>query len=353
MSVQKRVDVLIVGQGLAGSLVAFYLEKAGKRVMVVDKQHEGASSKIAAGIVNPITGRRFVKSWMIDELLPVARVCYRELEESLGVKLLYQRSIYRLLDSPAEDNEWQSRSGAAPLAPYIGTASDEDRVQAIVQDHYGICEVKGIQVDLPLLIESYKQYLQDKQALLLENFDYSALIPKENGFEYGNIHCSSVIFCEGHQARQNPWFSYLPFVLTKGEVFYLDLPQHTSEHILKRKVMLAPMSNGQYWLGANYEWTPQDDLPTEKGRQELEEKLKALLHLPYQIHTHTAAIRPTVKDRRPFLGEHTEEKGMYIFNGLGTKGVSLGPYWARHFCRWLIGKEELAREVDIRRFNQE
>ena len=66
-----EVDFMIVGQGLAGSLLASELLDAGKTIQIFDADHEGAASAIAAGIINPITGRRLVKSWMIMSFYPL------------------------------------------------------------------------------------------------------------------------------------------------------------------------------------------------------------------------------------------------------------------------------------------
>ncbi|HBA65740.1 MAG TPA: FAD-dependent oxidoreductase, partial [Methylococcaceae bacterium] len=55
------IDFLIVGQGLAGSLLAFELIQRNAQVMVVDDGRENAS-EVAAGLINPVTGIRLVKS---------------------------------------------------------------------------------------------------------------------------------------------------------------------------------------------------------------------------------------------------------------------------------------------------
>ena len=55
-------------------------------------------------------------------------------------------------------------------------------------------------------------------------------------------------------------------------------------------------------------------------------------------------------DRRPVIGCHPEEDRVAIFNGLGTKGVSLAPYFSDLFAQHLVENRQLCSEVDVRRF---
>ncbi len=159
-----------------------------------------------------------------------------------------------------------------------------------------------------------------------------------------------MIFCEGHQARFNPWFSYLPFVPSKGEMLQISIPGVSLNDIAKHKSYLVPLENNSYWIGATYEWNELTDTAGEAGTQQLIDSLSEVLKVPFELEKVHAAIRPTVKDRRPFLGSHPQHNRLLIFNGLGTKGTSLGPYWADHFCQFLLGKGELSEEVNIERF---
>ena len=73
------VDYLIVGQGIAGTFLSYYLIRAGKKVIVIDEYNPATASRVASGIINPVTGRRVVTTWMIDELLPFAQNAYSEI----------------------------------------------------------------------------------------------------------------------------------------------------------------------------------------------------------------------------------------------------------------------------------
>ena len=150
-------------------------------------------------------------------------------------------------------------------------------------------------------------------------------------------------------AAKIPGFPICHFEVVKGEVFRIRLKGFRAQRILKHKILLAPLQEDQYWVGSNYEHQPSNDLPSERGRTFIEEKLRQTLKVPYEELHHLAAIRPATKDRRPLLGRHPKFPQLAIFNGLGAKGSSLGPYFARQLARHFLYEEPIHPEADIAR----
>ena len=111
-----KVDCIIAGQGLAGSLLAWFLLKQGKSILVVDDGFIQSSSRVAAGIIHPITGRRLVKTWKADTLIPYAFNCYREIESVLNESFFYDSPILEIFTSIQHRNEWMSRSAEEDIA---------------------------------------------------------------------------------------------------------------------------------------------------------------------------------------------------------------------------------------------
>lgn len=349
----RHADFIIVGQGIAGTLLAHFLEEQGQSVFVIDQYSPNAASQVAAGIINPITGRRYVKSWRIDDLIPFARQTYRKLEEKLGVSIFHERNIIRTLFNQGEENDWLARSGDPAYAPYLleQPVLDNYATKTVLAYSYG--EVtQSAQTDLSKLTQNYRSYLKSRDALLEAGFDYEQLTVAPNEVTYADlVTAPRLIFAEGHRGHTNPYFGYLPFGGAKGEVLIVRSPAADFEKILKHRVFIVPLSTPDlYWIGATYDWKFEDDQPTERGRIYLEQRLRDVLHLPFEVVEHRAAVRPTVKDRRPFLGRHPEFPSLGIFNGLGTKGASLGPYWAQHLASHLLQDQPLDKEVDIRRY---
>lgn len=344
-------DFLIIGQGLAGTLLAHFLEQAGRKVHVADEYDERSATQVAAGIINPITGRRYVKSWRVDELIPFARETYRALELKLNISIYHERNILRALFNSREENDWLARTGEEGYSEYMLDAARPGEYAEQTVPAYSYGEVRhSAQVDVGALADAYREYLQEKKAITEERFEYEKLEMSGKGVRYGDFEAETAVFCEGHWAGQNPFFNYLPFGGAKGEVLIVRIPGAGFEKILKHRVFIVPLKDGLYWVGSTYSWKYEDDSPTAEGRRYLEERLKDILKAPFEVVGHRAAIRPTVKDRRPFLGRHPEFPRLALFNGLGTKGASLGPFWAKHMADFLTENVKLEEEVDIRRF---
>jgi glycine oxidase len=326
-----QTNYLIVGQGLAGTLLAHLLLEQGKNVQVYDAGHQEAASLVAAGAINPVTGRRIVKSWMIDELLPEAQAQYQRLEQLLGISIYHERNINWVFSTPKEENEFNLRSALPGITPYVEANVDASEWQPVVRKAYSFGELtQTAQVDLPLLITTFRQYLKEKNILIEENIDGVKFLDK-----YKNSN-TKIIFCEGEKARFNPLWADYPFVVAKGEVLLIRFEEKYSfSKILKDNISIIPLNNTLYWVGSNYEWTPPHPYPTEAGKNYLLEELQKLITIPFEVVAHQAAIRPSTKDRRPFVGVHPEHPNCFILNGLGTKGTSLAPYWARYLVEMM------------------
>ena len=344
-------DILIVGQGLAGTLISWKLEQSGCTVYHVDPGHERASSNVAAGLMNPITGRRYVKSWRFDDLLPVARQTYRELEELLGITLYHEYGIIRSLFNHREENDWLARTGDPAYQPYMLGEPRMTTFADHIRPAYSYGEVRqSAQVHIGRLIRAYRERLSAKKALREEAFEYDQLDILDQGVQYGTIRARRVVFAEGAAAANNPFFAHLPFGGAKGQAIWVRIPGADFPKILKQRIFIVPWEEDVYWIGSTNSNHFDHDGPTGEARAYLTERLSDILTLPFELIDHRSAIKPTVKDRRPFLGRHHEYPHLYIFNGLGTKGTSLGPYWAAHLRDFILKNSTLDKEVDIRRF---
>ena len=334
-------NILIVGQGLAGTLLSYELIKAGCSVNVMEADLPNSASSVAAGLINPITGRRVVKSSMIDTLLPVAKSTYQDLEKLLGVQIWHERNILWLHDSEKEHNEWVARCGAEDLKPFIAYPADDSAAKTYLKPYFDSGEVhQSAQVDVQTLVRAYKRYLIDNQIFVNTNGrrDYHQIVDKAYDL---------VIFCRGHWDSEHPLFGELPWQSSKGEALTITLKDAQFAKIIKQNITIIPMSNDTYWAGSNYNWTLDSLLPTEEMALEMKGQLNDLLNSDYEILAHKAAIRPTNKHRVPMIGFHPYESKYGIFNGLGSKGTSLAPYWAAHFASHITQKTPLDPLVNV------
>lgn len=348
------LDYIIVGQGLAGSLLSWFLLQEGKRVLVIDQFNPSSASRVAGGLVNPITGRKFVKTWLADDLFPFAKDTYCQLENILGEPLYKLLPVVHVFDSIKQQNDWSVRCATPEYKQYLSNETILRFDSAKVKNDLGAFEISGsYKLDTGKFLSIYRNYLKQQDSLLEEPFDYTALALSNNFVTYKGYQAKHIIFCEGVKAMQNPYFSYLPFQPAKGECLHITIDDFYTDKVLKDEVAIMPISGNEYYIGATHDKFYDTTAPTEKGKEELVEKLSRILNSSYTITAHKAAVRPATKHRRPFIGLHPQHKQVGIFNGLGTKGVSLAPYFAKHFVNHLLRGEQLIQEVDIARLKIE
>lgn len=353
---KTEVDYIIVGQGLAGTVLAHTLLKYNKKILVIDEGNSTNASKVAAGLYNPIVFKRLVKSWMIDELLPVMDEFYGELELTLNENFYYKKQIVKLFAEEQERVLWEKKCNE-PVGKYLSPSIDKTFLNTKIHNPIGAAEVlHGGNLTVERFLDASKTFFISQNSLLEERFMSNELHITDEFVEYKNTRAKKIIFCEGFKSTVNEYFSWLPFKLTKGEVLTIrinDLYSSSAEafsKVLNKGVFILAVSDSVYKVGATYEWQDLTELPTEKGKTFLTTQLEKVLKVPYEILNHEAGIRPTVVDRRPLIGIHPKHPSLTVFNGLGTKGVMLAPYFANHLVRHLEMCEPLNSEVDIARF---
>ncbi|WCL81068.1 FAD-dependent oxidoreductase [Saprospira sp. CCB-QB6] len=346
-----QLDYLILGQGLAGSLLADRLWQAGQKVALIDQGHQQASSQLAAGIMNPIAGRWFTKSWRMETLLPLAFAYYRELEERLDCPLLEEKAVAMLFRLPEIVNNWMARSTDPNLKLFISPDFD----QAAYERSFGAL-AGGVEfspagrLNLPLFIERYRSYWQEQGQLLLEEaFDFEALELLENGVAYKSLQAKAIIFCEGAQVLQNPYFNALPFNPAKGEVLFVEILDYPFDgKMVKDGVFIIPLGDQLYWVGSTYEHEYESLAPTDTEKYRLLGQLEQLLEgHSFKLLDHQASARPIQRKRRPILGAHPKHPQLYILNGLGAKGSYLAPYCSAQLRDHLLQQQPLEAELDI------
>jgi len=114
----------------------------------------------------------------------------------------------------------------------------------------------------------------------------------------------------------------------------------------------VPWKPGRFWIGSTYQWKFEDASPTKTFRQDAETWLQSFCKMPFKIIEHLASVRPATVERRPFAGMHPVHTQVGILNGMGTKGVSLAPYFAHQLAGYLCNGTPILPETDINRFSK-
>ncbi len=345
-SMKQQTDVIIVGFGLAGSALAYHLHQLGLKVIVFDNDDGRSSSRVAAGLYNPITGRKMVKTWLADALFPSLYRYYSQFDAVLN-----EKTIYRPFHSIEEQNEWMARTADEHYAPYIKAVFDSSQSGAFNDPFGGVALAQSGFLHVAAYLEQAKQKLKNKGVqFLLEVFDTNQCSLASERVDYQNISAKYLIFCDGCSSSQNQFFDWLPYKLVKGELLLIEAELDLHEFIINRGVFVIGQGNGRFKVGATYNNQDPTWTKTEEGKLYLEDKLKDLINVDYKVIDHMVGVRPATKDRKPFVGLHPKYNKVGIFNGLGAKGVSLAPYFANQFAQHLVNQSALDNEVNIERY---
>jgi glycine/D-amino acid oxidase-like deaminating enzyme len=343
----KASNYLIVGGGVGGLFIAKHLIDQGCSVTLIDN-NENKSSIIAAGLINPLVFRRMNLSWRANEFIPYAEKAYRELESASGSQFFHPLIIRRLFSSEQERTFWLDRQFTANYAPYMYPINSDDDIYSRGRNDFGSGRVKNaFFVDTVSFIESTFRWLSTRCIIRREQVNYAAIDPVNS--TYNGQYFTGIIFAEGVHIRENPWFNDLPVHSTKGELLTIESDGLPTDESLNRKCFVLPLANGTFKVGATYVWHTYNDETTNEGKDQLIEQLSYVTTAEFRITHQQAGMRPTTNDRRPYIGKHPDFPGLYVFNGLGTKGYMLAPLLSAEFCQWLTQETEMDYDVRLER----
>ena len=345
------IDYLIVGSGLAGISFAETAMQHQQSILIVDNQSQNASL-IAGGLYNPVILKRFSEVWQAQHQLQVLDVFYKKIESKLKIKVDNKIPILRKFFSVEEQNNWFAASDNKMLSPFLSLDLVKTNYQGINSPFdYGEVLQTGY-VDTKLLLEAYGKYLLENKLLLQETFDYQSIQYHDDFIEYKQIKAKQIIFAEGFGLHANPYFNYLPLDGTKGELFIIKAPELNLDVIINTSVFILPLGNDLFKVGATYNWQDKTSLPSEEGKKELLDRIHEILNCEFEIIDHFAGVRPTVRDRKPLVGTHPKFPRLHILNGLGTRGVMLGPSMAIELFDSIENQKPLDKAIDIQRYEK-
>jgi len=350
-----NTDIIIVGQGIAGSVLALNLTNAGYNICVINQPCLSLSSKVAAGIWNPIVFKRLTKSWLADDLVPELISFYSFWEKEFQTKLIHHRHIIKPFSEEQEKNFWLKKANDSFTKNQFLDPVTYENLQ--IDDNHCITSYSKVlqagNLDVLNFIENTKTYLSNHQHYINEEFDFSQCHISSQEINYQSICAKTIIFCEGYLISKNPYFNWIPMKPAKGETLTIQSENLKLEKdIFNKGFFIMPLGNNLYKVGATYEWQELNDLATEKGRLELTQKLETIIHTPYQIISHDAGVRPSVIDRRPVIGSHPHHHNVMVFNGLGTKAVMIAPYFAKKLINTIKNQTPTDSETDPSRFKK-
>lgn len=347
------VDFLIIGQGLAGSLLAWSLMKAGYSVHLIDNRHVHSSSKVAAGLINPLAGKRLVKPDNCDYYLEQLHTTYSELEKVFSRQFYFPLKTQRFMKETSQQAILKKRQSDPAYAELIAETFSADLDTSPFINQFGGCiQQQTGYLDIPSMLDALNQFFRNNNMIDHYRVDFDEIKPGNQRVKYKQLEATFCIFCEGYQATSNPWFNWLPFQPAKGEILTIESHQIPAETIINRSNWLIPIGKNLYRTGSTNRWKFTDDAPTPSRKKEIENNLVNLfIQKPgYKVIEHQAGVRPATRDKNPFIGFHPRFSQLGIFNGFGARGSLTIPWYSRVFTESIKNQKALPGSIDIQRF---
>jgi glycine oxidase len=325
-------DVIVVGQGIAGSILSYFLEKKEKNYLVIDFQDPTSASRVAAGLFNPVSFKRL--NPVLDAALYFNNIArfYRELENYCKATFYYETPILKHFNSEFEENQWIYKADAFPDFFSTEKVSGYERFGKVKQSGH---------INTQHFLSTYRNVLEKKERVLNEHFDYETL---KHYDDYLTIEVSGriisakkIVFCEGYQIKNNPFFQHIELWPTKGEILKIKTDQDIDlPYVLHQNGFVVPIDKNHFFAGTTYDKEHIDTVPTEAAEKSIRQVFEQLLPgVSYRVVEHRVGVRPNARERQPFLIQHFVHSNLYALNGLGSRGLSVAPIFIESILKRL------------------
>lgn len=345
----RKVDYIIVGLGIAGISLCEQLRRANKTFVVVH-HNRNVATMVAGGIINPVILKWFTPVWKVNQFLEEAIPFYQSLEDIFSEAIISETSIYRIFNSVEEQNNWVAASDKKELSDYLEPEIRKNFSNNI-NAPYGLGKVQSaFQIHTSRILSLYENYLAQRGNIIKEPFEYQKLSFENYQIHYQDYSAPKIVFAEGASAIHNPYFPKGILFQRKGEYITIKSPKLECKEIIKGKYYVIPLGDDYYKVGATFIHNETSNKSNDDSSKELVNVIKKMISVPFEVVNIEAGFRPTVKDRRPILGNLPSHKSLYFFNGLGTRGLLMAPLLAKQLFNYMEHSLEIPNEISIRRF---
>ncbi len=343
-SLLSRYDkVRIIGQGLAGSLLALHMKAMDVPFVVQDIARPGCATSVAPGIVNPLAGRNFLPPKYVDDLFEQLYNAMGLVEKALGQSIWTPCPILRVFSDPTQIDKLESSLRKQDSAKFVSDRHEANCFPYLNDDFGSFVTKQSGWANLPIFKSRMRQMLNEAGLLLEEEWRPESS-PSSAGKEL-------VIFCEGWHSEHNPAWSFIPHNPAKGEMIVVRFEEPIPrDRIYNQSCWAQPIGDDAWRVGATYSWSAFDSEPTLDGAEQLQENLSLLTPIPFHVEDQMAGVRPIVDDYKPVVGRHPERKDWFILNAMGSKGVLQTPTAVQDLVDHLIEGTRIPSEWSVDRF---
>ena len=329
-------DLVIAGAGLAGACAALALSR-GCRVVVLDagRAGEGASGA-AAGLANPFMGRKATPAWRHAEALDAL---HATLDAADARDLFLASGVLRPAADARQRDAFRSAAAAHGLT-WLGAEAAAERWPYVCAPHGALWIAQGGSVDLPAFVRACLRAAERSGAVVHERRALTGWRRDTSGIiaitDKGDIRARRLLLAVGDGARAVPALAALPLHRVKGQTVELARPPALPPDApaVAGGAYVVPRP-GRVLAGATFEHTFSDLRPRAHASAALAARARRLVpSLPSTVRAARAGVRLTVPTsasprRLPLLGPLPGEPGVWVFTGLGAKGLLTAPNLAR------------------------
>jgi glycine oxidase len=340
--------ILIIGQGLAGTSLAWRLWERGVPFLIVDRDEPLTSSKVAAGLITPITGMRLTVSWRYEMFYREALRFYRDCGKRLKQRFFFSRGYVRLLKNEPEIAKWHKRRRDPDMQPFLHRQTPELNADVFHDPENGFQQRHAAWLDTTAFLQSSHRFFESLGSWIKADVQHEDVHDDADGVSWNGQRFSHVIWAQGWSAAKHPLFNWVPFQSALGTILTVKADLHGEKRIVNRSCWLLPRNDGTLRAGSTYEWTFNDpNTPTPDQVQNLEAALHTLLRTPAKVIATQTAVRPIIKGRQALMGTHSTHPRIAFLNGLGSKGSLRSPWLARHLIEHLLDGTAIDAEMDL------
>ncbi|WP_100076802.1 NAD(P)/FAD-dependent oxidoreductase [Chryseobacterium camelliae] len=344
----EYVDYIIVGDGYAALFFAHQLIKNQKSFRIFSEGNKSAS-QVSAGMINPVVLKKFTTFWKAQEQIDFLKSSLSEIEAYTGKNYMIDAPIHRIFHDENEQQLWLRKAETEELSYFL----DRDfRYLDVLNNPYGTGKVnRSARLDVKGFFNDLFTFFEERSYLIKEKFIYEQLDALDSS--YKGINFKHIIFCEGMGVKNNPYFSEIPVSPNKGHHIKVKLSKPLPDDItVKKKHFLFPVDEDRYFYGGTYDREQLHHHIDETAVQQLKNGLSEFYPFDFEIDETHFGFRPTVKDRRPIIGRHEDHKNLYVFNGLGARGILNGCYFSASLYDLIEKGIPLPEEIDLLRFKK-
>ncbi len=330
-------SILIVGHGLAGAILAHTLIDRGFRVTCTEGKINHSASRIAAGLINPFIGPKLNIPLDFQQCIVRNLHFFKKWEDESNEILFKPESLLRIFNSERQRTKWHELSKNRESSRFtLSFHSREKLALSKIHGMYGAGETKAFRLNIKKFLMLSRQKLEAMDCWAQDKIEYKD----------GNDK-NSIIFAEGYNVCENPYFNWLPFAPAQGEILEFTGPQSNA---LSNGTWFLPNENSSFLAGSTWKHEKLKSGPTKIGHDTICKNLNYMPLSRYKKLNHFSGIRSGTRDRNPIIGRHPRLDNLYVFNGFGSRGSTTIKFYAELLAELIITNASLPQHLDLRRF---